>query len=69
MKTSSYKQMLLLLEVEIFYPQRVPFSQAQTIPHGDPTPPRRNKGFPVLSPRDCLQFQAHTAQWGEETIM
>lgn len=47
-KTSSYKQMLLLLEVEIFYPQSVPFSQAKTIPHRDLTPPQRNKSSPVL---------------------
>lgn len=58
-KSSSYKQILLLLEVEIFYPQSVPFSQEKTIPHGDPTPPPGNKSFPV--PRDGLKFQAHTA--------
>lgn len=47
-ETSSYKQMLLLLEVEMFSPQSAPFSQAKTIPHGDPTLPQRNKDVPVL---------------------
>lgn len=63
MQTSSYKQMLLLLEVEIFYPQSVPFNQAKTIPYGDPTPPQRNKSLPVLGPRDC-SFR-HTQPSGE----
>ena len=67
-ETSSYKQMLLLLEVEIFYPQSVPFSQAKTIPHGDPTPPEEQKLPSSLRPRDRLQFQARTAQWGEGMI-
>lgn len=64
-KTSSYKQMLLLLEVEIFCPPSSPFSQAKTIPHRDPTLPQRNKSSPVLRvPETGLQFQAHTAQGG-----
>ena len=64
-ETSSYKQMLLLLEVEMFYPQSAPFSQAKTIPHRDPTLPQRNKGAPVLCVPETVCSFRHTQPSGE----
>lgn len=64
-KTSSYKQMLLLLEAEIFYPQSVPFSQAKTIPHRDLTPPQRNKSSPVLRVPETVCSFRHAQPRGE----
>ena len=69
-ETSSYKQMLLLLEVEMFYPQSAPFSQAKTIPPRGPDPATEEQKRPSsLCSRDRLQFQARTAQWGEGMVM
>lgn len=48
----------------MFYPQSAPFSQAKTIPTGTRPCHRGTKRPSSLCSRDCLQFQARTAQWG-----